>query len=54
MTKKLIAQHVVVVNIKMGLEKLVAKTAQLVDIEQLIQQMITKIGMAPRMEIIME
>ena len=54
MMKKLIAQHVVVVNIRMALEKLVAKTVQLVDIEQLIQQMITKIGMAPRMEIMME
>ena len=36
MMKKLIAQHVVGVNIKMGPEKLVVKTVQLADIEQLI------------------
>ena len=54
MMKKLIAQHVVVVNIKMALDKLVAKTVQLADIEQLMQQTIIKIGMAQRMEIMME
>ena len=56
MMKRLIVQRVIMVNIKIMPEKLVAKTAQQVDIEQLITQMIIKIGMVTLlvMEIMME